>query len=84
VSAVNTISTRQFAPARCSSKLVRVIKAANNASSTPFLLAKNRKPQRVMAIRAMADGKREVISVTCPPFTAAETAAMLQWKKGGL
>ena len=35
----NTMSTRQATPARCTSKLVNVIKAARKATSAPLRLA---------------------------------------------
>ena len=53
-----------------------------NATSTPRRLAKNTYPTSTMTASQKAEGKREVYSFTSP--ATVDTAAMHQWKKGGL
>lgn len=38
----------------------------------------------MVAIKDIADGRRDIASLTSPPLSNMETAAIHQWKNGGL
>ena len=76
------MSTREAMAARCTSKPESSSSEARKARSLRLRLAKKRKHMADMTITARADGSREVNSVTSP--VGRESAAMHQWKKGGL
>ena len=76
-SAVRTMSTRQLAAARCSSKHDIDTSAVSRAVPASERRAKNENVHRIMAMNASADGRREVYSVTSPPLRR-ENAAISQ------
>jgi hypothetical protein len=82
--AVNTMSSRHTIAERKTSAQVAVTKAYITAKCSPRALRAHVNPVKTIAIAAMAEGSRDINSVTTPPLNALAIMAISHAKNGGL